>query len=190
MRAMGAEEAAYVRRVKEALEPGYIGEENAAGVQRALPDVSERIVGLLAAAAEAEEWFEFTRLANLGRWVAPAGPLADQLIPVLELRPWGANKEDLAEILGEIESVAAVPTLIRVFEEELVDDAPAYWLCKTCVDALGTVHFVYGAEGDGGASGFLREVATGDYPDQLRWEAAVELQIEDELGFDEDEMTA
>lgn len=185
---MHEQDLAYIQRVKEVLGQGYIGETSASRVASALPDISVRIGELLSSADGDGDWQTFTTLANLARWVSPAG-LAEQLIPVLEKRPQGVNKEDLVEILGEIESAAAVPTVIHVFHEELDNDGPAYWTCKKCIAALGTVHFALGDEHDGGASAFLRQVATGDYPKPLKWEAAVELGIEDDLGFDEDEMT-
>lgn len=186
---MNEESLVYARKVKELLGTGYIGEDSANLVIRELPDISDRIDALLADARADEDWQSFTTFANLSRWVAPTG-LAEQLIPVLEARPRGVNKEDLVEILGELESESAVPVIIRVFQEELDDDAPAYWLCKKCISALGTVHFSLGGERTSDAADFLRQVATGDYPNQLKWEAAVELGIEDDLGFDEDEMTA
>ncbi|MFF9691142.1 hypothetical protein [Streptomyces sp. NPDC014623] len=83
-----------------------------------------------------------------------------------------------------------MPVISRVFEEEIDGDAPGYWLCKKCIAALGAVHFALQGARASDAADFLRQVATGDYPNQLKWEAAVELGIEDDLGFDEDEMTA
>ncbi|MEU1694636.1 hypothetical protein ABZ590_25110 [Streptomyces hirsutus] len=186
---MNEEGLAYVRKVKEVLGSGYIGENSANRVIGELPDISTRIDALLSDACADGDWQTVTTLANLARWVAPTG-LTERLIPILEARPRGVNKEDLVEILGELESESAVPVIARVFEEELDGDAPGYWLCKKCIAALGAVHFALQGARTSDAADFLRQVATGDYPNQLKWEAAVELGIEDDLGFDEDEMTA
>lgn len=186
---MNEEDLAYVRKVKEVLGSGYIGKNSANRVIDEFSDISTRIDTLLFGACTNGDWQAVTTLADLARWVAPTG-LAERLLPILEARPRGVNKEDLVEILGELESDSAVPVISRVFEEELDGDAPGYWLCKKCIAALGAVHFALQGTRASDAADFLRQVATGDYPNQLKWEAAVELGIEDDLGFDEDEMTA
>jgi len=77
----------------------------------------------------------------------------------------------------------AVAALVRLLTARMPTEGPAYALSLKAVHALGAI-------GGTGAEQALRAVAEGvDHPSQVRWEAAVELGIEDDLGFDEDEMT-
>ncbi|WP_053743392.1 HEAT repeat domain-containing protein [Streptomyces sp. NRRL WC-3618] len=63
-------------------------------------------------------------------------------------------------------------------------DGPLYALCVKAIQSLGEI-------GTPEANRFLKGIATSEpsvWPAPLRWHAAEELGIEDELGFDEDEM--
>ena len=63
-------------------------------------------------------------------------------------------------------------------------DGPFFPVCIKGIQALGEI-------GTPDAEQFLKTLATsapGEWPDPLRWHAAEQLGIEDELGFDEDQM--
>lgn len=69
----------------------------------------------------------------------------------------------------------------RVADGSVGKDAPAYWLCQKVVSALGEI-------GTPDAFERIRQMTDQSWPDVVRWHAAVELGIEDELGFDEGRM--
>ncbi|NLU66644.1 HEAT repeat domain-containing protein [Streptomyces sp. HNM0574] len=164
--------------VRELLGTGYIGAEQARAVRERAPGFAARILEHLGAARDSGDWSRFLRLANLAAWLRPAG-LGELLVAVLAERPPGLDVEDLVEILGELETPQAVPVLAQLLREWPRD--PYRWLSLKCVRSLGAI-------GGERARRALREMAEGDGPDPLRWNAAVELGIEDELGFDEEEM--
>ncbi|KOG90570.1 hypothetical protein ADK38_07970 [Streptomyces varsoviensis] len=85
------------------------------------------------------------------------------------------------DILGEIREVDAVACLFRVAEKSVSEDAPAYWLCQKVISSLGEI-------GTPEAYECIREMTAQSWPDIVRWHAAVEVGIEDELGFDESHM--
>lgn len=91
---------------------------------------------------------------------------------------------NVCRLLGELrapEGVEPVAALVRVRKST---DGPYFTFCVKALQSLGQI-------GTPEAVGFLRGIATGDpavWPDPLRWHAAEELGIEDELGFDEDRM--
>lgn len=63
-------------------------------------------------------------------------------------------------------------------------DGPMNALCVKGIQSLGEI-------GTPEANSFLKDIATSEpsaWPAPLRWHAAEELGIENELGFDEDEM--
>ncbi len=70
---------------------------------------------------------------------------------------------------------------VRVAEDSVDEDSPAYWLCQKVVFSLGEI-------GTPEAREHLRRMTTLSWPDVVRWHAAVELGVEDELGFDEEQM--
>ncbi|MFB1048993.1 HEAT repeat domain-containing protein [Streptomyces chrestomyceticus] len=63
------------------------------------------------------------------------------------------------------------------------EDTPAYWLCQKVIASLGEI-------GTPEALECLRRMTASSWPDAVRWHAAVELENEEELGFDEDRMLA
>lgn len=85
------------------------------------------------------------------------------------------------DILGEIQDVSAVTCLSRVAKRSVIEDAPAYWLCQKVIASLGEIGTPESLE-------CVRRMTTQPWPNPVRWHAAVELEIEDELGFDEDQM--
>lgn len=169
-----------IARVDRILGAGCISLEKARRVREEEPEFSAGIVRTLELLKEAEEYTLFSRFANLAVWLAPDG-LSDVLIQVLQERPRGIIEEDLVDILGQLQSESAVPAIRGLLDSKRGQDSPYYSLAEKCIQALGEIGSVEGEE-------VLREVATGEHSNALRWHAAVELGIEDELGFDEDEM--
>ncbi|MEU7281998.1 hypothetical protein AB0A69_24965 [Streptomyces sp. NPDC045431] len=187
-----------VERVDALLRGGYIGREKAAEVVAAEPRAASReVLEWLRTLAGAGAWARFGRFALLAAELHPEG-LAEVVVPVIASGAaggaGGANRaegaggaegvlEDLVDLAGEIGAVEAVPALAALIDgrRESGADAPYFALSLKCVHALGGI-------GTAEAQAVLRTVATGDHPGVLRWNAAVELGIEDELGYDEDEM--
>jgi hypothetical protein len=181
----GAEREA-VARVRELLGNGYIGAERARAIVAAAPEARDRVLRWLPDFARAGDWRSFEKFSNLAVDTHPEG-LADVLIPVIADGTAPTNYEDLVEILGEIATADAAPEAVQALRalltSRLPTETPPYALCLKTLQVLGAI-------GGQQAEGTLRAVALGDHPKILKWEAAVELGIEDELGFDEDEMTS
>lgn len=173
-------------RVKELAGTGYISAERAQAIVAEAPEARDRILGWLRAAAAAGDWRTVEKFANLAVHTHPEG-LAAVLAPIVADGRAPTNYEDMVEILGEVadheRDAEAVPAIVRLLTARLPSDGPAYALSLKAVQALGSI-------GGTGAENALRAVAEdAGHPDPVRWEAAVELGIEDDLGFDEDEMT-
>ncbi|WP_052847662.1 HEAT repeat domain-containing protein [Streptomyces avicenniae] len=181
---MDEEELLQVDRARGLLAPGWIGPDQAAAVAAALPELPERVVPWLRELAAAGDWSRFGPLVLTAQWLRPPG-LAPVLRGVLEQGgPHGgvATREDLVSALGELGDPEAVPTLVRFFEETWPGEQPYHSTSAKALEALGFI-------GTPKALAALREIATdASRPDPLRWEAAVQAGIEEELGFDEDEM--
>lgn len=150
-------------------------------VESQFPTANERIVPLMRMLAQRSDWDRFNDLENIAAYLNDVPDLDEVLIDVVRSGEGEGYLEDHIEILGELAKPTAVDTIIQVFTEREHSDGPAYWLCLKCIQALGSI-------GTPPAREFLRSIAEGDHPPRLKWEAAVDLQIEDELGFDEDEM--
>ncbi|MFD7765514.1 hypothetical protein [Streptomyces sp. NPDC059787] len=162
---------------------GYVGRECAEDVVAEVPEVRTRILGWLRTVSEAEDWRRFERLAGVAVHLRPDG-LAPLLASVLASRPLGVNTEDLVDMLGELRAPEGVEPISTLVRERKDTDGPFFTFCVKGIQALGEIG---GAE----AERFLRSVAVsepGAWPDPLRRHAAEELGIEDELGFDEDDM--
>lgn len=167
-------------RVRTLIAKGYLDDEETAELARDFPEAASEVLGLLRELAAAREWPQFVRYAGLAAHLHPDG-LADVIVPVIaEQRPTG-DYEDLVEILGELRAAEAVPAVVALLTARYAAEAPYFSLSVKCIYALGTI-------GTAEANKALRAIATGDWPNPLRWNAAVELRIEDELGFDEDDM--
>ncbi|PWI17217.1 hypothetical protein DI272_25930 [Streptomyces sp. Act143] len=178
-----AAESARVERVEAILTGGYIGRDKAAEVAAKVPEARDRILGWLGAAADAEDWRRFERLAAAAVHLHPDG-LAPILVRALAADATGVNSEDLVDMLGELRAPEAVEAIGRLVHRRRDVDGPFFPLCIKGIQALGEI-------GTPDAEQFLTTVATsapGEWPDPLRWHAAEQLGIEDELGFDEDEM--
>ncbi|WP_145969027.1 HEAT repeat domain-containing protein [Streptomyces hyaluromycini] len=174
---------ALLERVDSLVTGGYVGAERAEESAVAVPAARQRVLDWLRITSAEGDWRRFERLAVLALHVHPEG-LGPILATVLATRPAGVNTEDLVDLLGELrapEGVEPVATLVR---ERKSTDGPYFAFCVKALQALGEI-------GTPEAVRFLRGIATGDpaaWPDPLRWHAAEELGIEDELGFDEDRM--
>ena len=160
---------------------GFGREERRQKVEGQLPGAGVRIASLLRMLAQRPDWIRFNALENIAVDLSDAPGLDRVLIDVVRSGEGAGYLEDRIEILGEFATPAAVEAITQVFTGRVHSDGPAYWLCLKCVQALGNI-------GSSPAKAFLRDIAEGEHPPRLKWEAAVELGIEDLLGFDEDEM--
>ncbi|WP_371669794.1 hypothetical protein OG985_20420 [Streptomyces sp. NBC_00289] len=179
-----AADGALLERVDSLLaDGGYVGRERAAEVAAAVPEARARILDWVRSAADSGDFRRFERLAALAVHLHPEG-LAPILVPLLASDAAGVNTEDLVDMLGELRAPESVDAISHVVREKRNADGPFYPLGIKGVQSLGEI-------GTPEAHQFLRGIATsgpGEWPDPLRWHAAEELGIEDELGFDEDEM--
>jgi hypothetical protein len=167
-------------RVDQILGTGYIDQEKAEQVREEEPDFTANLLEFMISLRREGDLLQFSRLANLAVWLTPEG-LSDVIVPVLQGGPEGAQQEDLVDILGQLRSDSSVPAIENLIEARKDREAPYFALTTKCIQALGEISSPQGDE-------VLRKVATGDYPKPLKWHAAVELGIEDDLGFVEDEM--
>lgn len=166
-------------RVKS-LVTGFLTERDSRSISELHPGLRSAIVSWIREAAYAENWTRVEKFASLAAPLRVEG-LGEVLQEILDSGAAGLNKEDLVDILGEIREVGAVSSLFRVAEGSLSKDAPAYWLCQKVIASLGEI-------GTPEALGRIRQMTAQSWPDAIRWHAAVELGIEDELGFDEVQM--
>lgn len=162
---------------------GYVGRERAAEVAVAVPEARTRILDWLRDLSDDGGWRRFERLAGVAVHLHPDG-LAPILTSVLASRVRGVNAEDLLDMLGELQAPEAVAAVSSLVQERKDSDGPLYALCIKGIQSLGEI-------GTPEANQFLKGIATSEpsaWPAPLKWHAAEELGIEDELGFDEDEM--
>ncbi|MFD7961662.1 HEAT repeat domain-containing protein [Streptomyces zaomyceticus] len=159
---------------------GFLTEQDARSIADLHPGLCEVVVSWIREAASVGSWTRVEKFANLAAALRVAG-LSEVLQEILDSNVAGLNKEDLVDILGEIRDPSAVASLFRVAEGSVSEDAPAYWLCQKVISSLGEI-------GTPEASDLIRQMTGESWPDAVRWHAAVELEIEDELGFDEDQM--
>ncbi|WP_328495899.1 hypothetical protein OHS59_26590 [Streptomyces sp. NBC_00414] len=178
-----AAEDALMRRVDSLIGSGHMGREKAVEVEDAFPEARARILGRLRLSSQAGDWRRFEPQAGVAVHLHPEG-LAAILAPVLAPRAQGVNSEDLVDMLGELRAPEGVEPISSLVRERKDTDGPFYALCIKGVQALAGI-------GTPEALRFLGDIARtapGKWPDPLRWHAAQELGIEDELGFDEDAM--
>ena len=159
---------------------GYVAPEDARAIAAQYSDVTGSIVGWIREAATAEDWRRVERFANLAAPLQPLG-LGEALQELLDANITELNNEDLVDILGEIRAVESANSIFRVVERSMESDAPAYWLCQKAIGALCDLD-------TDEANGYLHAMTAKPWPQAIRWYAAVALQIEEELGFDEDQM--
>ena len=169
-----------VDEIEALIEGEVITAERAHQIAGQFPALADCIVGWIEVAAAAGDWHRVVRLANLAAPLRPSG-LGRVLRQLLNLCAADLNKEDLVEILGEIGTVEAAVDIYRLVERSVESDAPAYWLCQKAMLSLSDL-------GTDEARSYLRAMTTREWPDPIRWHAAVALCVEDELGFEEDDM--
>ncbi|WP_157862293.1 HEAT repeat domain-containing protein [Wenjunlia vitaminophila] len=163
------------------LEGGPVDEATVSRVTASEPEIREVMVSWLREFISTGDWIRFGRFINLAAYIRPNG-LGELIREVLDSDLSPVNREDLVEILGEIQDSCAVSVLVRIFEHSWPGEMPFPSLSRKCIEALGAI----GTEESFAAA---RRIAVNEsYPSPLRWYAAIELGIEDELGFDEDEM--
>ncbi|MGW2486754.1 hypothetical protein ACWCV9_05965 [Streptomyces sp. NPDC001606] len=185
-----------IDRVDALIGNGYIGEEKAARIAVEVPEAGEKILDWLRAMVSTGDWHRFERFAAVALHLHPDG-LAEILLDALtsgkhvgrasqnslarQKKARRVNEEDLVEFLGELHAQEAVGALGLLLQERMESDAPYFSLCIKIIQSLGDIDTPE-------AQDVLRSVASGDWPKPLKWHAAEELGIEEELGFDEDEM--
>jgi hypothetical protein len=160
-------DTALIERIDALLVGGYIGREKAAAAEAAVPEAGARILGWLRDMAEARDWSRFGRFAAIGVHLHPVG-LAPILLSVLALRLREVNTDDLVDMLGELRSPEAVGPLARLLGERHDAGHLSFSLGSACVRAMGEI-------GTPGAERELREIVSGDWPQELRECAADEL---------------
>ncbi|MDX3454230.1 HEAT repeat domain-containing protein [Streptomyces sp. ME02-8801-2C] len=180
-----ADDALMVRADGVVAGRGYVGRERAAEVAAAVPESSTRILDWLRnLSGDGDgDWRRFERLAGVAVHLHPDG-LAPILTSVLASGARGVTAEDLVDMLGELRAPEAVEAISSLVQGRKDSDGPMYALCVKGIQSLGEI-------GTPEANRFLKGIATSEpsaWPAPLRWHAAEELGIEDELGFDEDEM--
>lgn len=166
--------------VDAALARWPVTDDRARELLASFPDLNERIVGWIWDSWKRRELRRVERLANLAAKLRPTG-LDDVLKNVLDAATPGLNEEDLVDILGEIQAVGSEDILLRVVQRSVVTDAPAFWLCQKAIGSLCDL-------GTDKARDHLMELTSERWPTPVRWHAAVALGIEDDLGFDEQQM--
>jgi len=164
----------------ESLINRFLTQQDAESIAQTHPRVRDVIVPWIHEAAHAQNWTRVEKFANLAASLRVSG-LGEVLREILDSSPTGLNKEDLVDILGEIRETDAATSLFRVAENSVSEDAPAYWLCQKVISSLAEI-------GTPEALQYIHQMTDRSWPDVVRWHAAVELRIEDELGFDEDRM--
>lgn len=164
----------------DSLSAGFITPERARAIATQYPGVTESIVGWIREAAAVQNWPRVERLANLAAPLRAPG-LGDALRDLLDANIAQLNNEDMVDILGEIRAVGAGSSIFRLAQRSVELDSPAYWLCQKAILSLSEL-------GTDAARAYLRAMTAAPWPPPIRWHAAVALGIEDELGFDEDQM--
>lgn len=183
-------------RVDALIGDGCVGKEKADQVAAEVPEARPRILDWLRAMVGSRRWHRFERFAAVAVHLHPDG-LAEILLAALESgtrigrvaqgsqgvpeEARGVNAEDLVDMLGELRAPQAVVPLSLLLRGRRESDAPFFTFCTKVIQSLAEI-------GTPEARDVLRDVATGDWPKPLKWHAAEELGIEEELGFDEDEM--
>ncbi len=158
----------------------FVGQEQANRVVESFPAVPSVLDGWLERLMASGDWLSFNKLVNLAAYVRPPGP-GELLCRALDSRAVSVNREDMVEILGELGDTASVGSIVRAIHSEYGTDGPHYNFCRRCPSALAAI-------GGDDARRKLSDVTGSGWPNVLRWYAAVELGIEEDLGFDEDEM--
>ena len=166
--------------VVDSLIVGLITPERATEIEADFPGVAGSIVGWIRASAAAQNWPRVGRLANLAARLRPPG-LGDVLRELLDAGIAELNNEDVVDILGEIREAGAASSIFRLVERSAESDAPTYWLCQKVILSLSEL------ETDE-ANEYLLALTKPTWAGPIRWHSAVALQLEDDLGFEEDQM--
>lgn len=156
---------------------GYITSEKANAVAVAIPGVEGGILHLLRWLAMSRDWNRFVLYANLAVHLHPDG-LGEVISKALGAEGFNGVGEDLVDILGELNYEPGVPVVLQYLKRSIPGDSPYYSISEKCVHVLGELNSL-------DAKKALRELTSNSWPDPIRWHAAVELEIEDDLGFDE-----
>jgi hypothetical protein len=164
----------------DSLAVGFITTERARAIVTQYPEVTGSIVGWIREAATSRDWRRVERLANLAAPLRAPG-LGEALRDLLDANIAQLNNEDMVDILGEIRAVESGDSLFRLVERSVESDSPAYWLCQKAILSLSELD-------TDEANGYLHAMTATPWPRSIRWHAAVALGIEDELGFDENQM--
>ncbi len=170
----------FADQVGELLGSGYLGKNRVLEVASVVPELESNVTGLLRGFALARDWRNLERFAIVAAYIHPDG-LGEILCDVLDSDEPGVNREDLVDLIGEIRYEAGVSPILRFMDRMVGVDAPYYSVCRKCIHSLGGI-------GTDESKNSLQGLTGSGFPDPIRWHAAVELEIETDLGFDEDEM--
>ncbi len=166
--------------VVDSMVVGFITDARAGEIEAACPGVAASIVGWVRDSAADRNWPRVERLANLAARLQPPG-LGEALRELIDADIKELNNEDLVDILGEIQDADSASSIFGLVQRSFTSDAPAYWLCQKAILSLSTLETVK-------ADAYLLALTKPNWPNPIRWHAAVALQIEDSLGFIEDDM--
>lgn len=169
-----------IRRLERLLGAGYLGKERVREVLAELPALPGELSGWMRSSAESGDWRRLELLSAVAVHADPES-VRDILPGVLDSGRPGMDREAFVDMLGEVRAVTAIPAVVRLARSSATDGGPYYSLTLRCIAALGEIDST-------GARDALLELTASGWPDPVRWHAAVELGIEEDLGFDEDEM--
>jgi len=164
----------------ETMASEYPKDRDIASLVEQFPEIHARIISWIRDAIRDRAWRRVDKFVLVAAAVKAEG-LGDVLVEILCSDIEQVNREDYVCILGDLREVDAVDCLTNLAERTILTDGPSYWLIQKIIGSLGDI-------GTHDAREYLLAMTKEPWPKVLRWHAAVELQIEDELGFDEDEM--
>ncbi|MQS06334.1 hypothetical protein [Streptomyces alkaliphilus] len=176
----GRDSAGGAAGLDDSLLAGPITRQRAQALAATHPAVMTDLAEWTRQAIRERDWRRVEKLANLAAPLRAPG-VAAVLRELLDADIREVNNEDLVEILGELGAAEAAGSVFRAAKRLLESDAPGYWLAQKAVLSLGEI-------GTPEALECLRVMTLPSWPDVVRWEAAVELGVEEELGFDEETM--
>ncbi|MFC7219191.1 hypothetical protein ACFQLX_13590 [Streptomyces polyrhachis] len=164
----------------ETLAAGFVTEQQGLDIAARHPMVTGSIARWIRETALAGDLRRAQRLANAAAALRAPG-LGAVLQELLDADIPDLNNEDFVDILGDIGAADSVACILRVVERSLDRDAPAYWLTQKAISSLTDI-------GTEKALDHVRGMTEPMWPNVVRWHAAYALDIDEELGFDEDTM--
>lgn len=156
---------------------GFLGHEQIEVARSAIPELPNKIIDIVQYLADSGDWARFNRYIIAAAELHP-DDLGGILVSVLSSDVIGPNREDIVEILGELRYSPGISAIKNYMMTSTLGSPPYFSAAIKCVYALGDI--------DTHASREVLKGMTGEnWPNVLRWHAAVALGVEDDLDFDE-----